>query len=54
MHSGYEECRADSVALHLIHFDEPFEIFFPDRKDDWDNIYYVSWLEILYGSLKGL
>ena len=27
LHSGYEECRADSVALHLIHFDEPFEIF---------------------------
>jgi dipeptidyl-peptidase-3 len=24
LHSGYEECRADSVALHLIHFDEPF------------------------------
>ena len=27
LHSGYEECRADSVALHLIHFPEPFEIF---------------------------
>ena len=27
LHSGYEECRANTVALHLIHFDEPFEIF---------------------------
>ena len=27
LHSGYEECRADTVALHLIHFKEPFEIF---------------------------
>lgn len=27
LHSGYEECRADSVALHLIQFKEPFEIF---------------------------
>ena len=27
LHSGYEECRADSVALHLIQFDKPFEIF---------------------------
>lgn len=27
LHSGYEECRADTVALHLIHFDEPFNIF---------------------------
>lgn len=24
LHSGYEECRADSVALHLIQFPEPF------------------------------
>jgi len=27
MHSGYEECRADTVALHLIHFEEVYEIF---------------------------
>jgi dipeptidyl-peptidase III len=54
LHSGYEECRADSVALHLAHFDEPFEIFFPDRKEDWDNIYYMVWFEMLYQALKGL
>lgn len=27
LHSGYEECRADTVAMHLMHFDEPFQIF---------------------------
>lgn len=54
LHSGYEECRADSVALHLIHFDEPFEIFMKDRKEEWDDIYYVCWLDILTSSLKGL
>ena len=27
LHSGYEECRADTVALHLIQFEEPFHIF---------------------------
>jgi dipeptidyl-peptidase III len=27
LNSGYEECRADTVALYLAHFDEPFEIF---------------------------
>ncbi len=27
LHSGYEECRADSVAIHLMHFDQPYEIF---------------------------
>lgn len=54
LHSGYEECRADTVALHLIHFDEPFEIFYPERKDEWDDIYYTCWLEMLYSGLKGL
>ena len=54
MHSGYEECRADSVALHLIHFDEPFEIFFGDRKSEWDDMYYVCWVDMLFGGIKGL
>ena len=27
LHSGYEECRADTVALYLMHYEEPFEIF---------------------------
>lgn len=31
LHSGYEECRADSVAVHLMHFPRPFEIFFADK-----------------------
>ena len=54
LHSGYEECRADSVALYLMNFDEPFEIFFPDRKDEWDDIYYNGWLDILYQAVKSL
>ncbi len=27
LHSGYEECRADTVAVYLMHYNEPFEIF---------------------------
>lgn len=63
LHSGYEECRADTVALHLVHFDEPFEIFckyyiltyiVPDRKAEWDDMYYVCWMDMLYGAIKGL
>ena len=27
LHSGYEECRADTVALYLMHYEEPFQIF---------------------------
>lgn len=38
----------------MIHFDESIEIFFKDRKEDWDDIYYVCWLEMLYSALKGL
>lgn len=47
LHSGYEECRADSVALYLMHYDEPFQIFFPDRKAEWDDIHYIGWMDIL-------
>lgn len=54
LHSGYEECRADSVALHLIHFEEPFQIFFADRPQDWDDLYYACWIEMLYSGIKGL
>ena len=54
LHSGYEECRADTVALYLMHYDEPFEIFVGDRKDEWDDIHYVGWLDILTSSIKGL
>jgi dipeptidyl-peptidase III len=54
LHSGYEECRADSVALHLIHFKEPFEIFLEGRDEEWDDIYYTCWLDMLYGGIKGL
>jgi len=49
MHSGYEECRADSVALHLIQFQEPFDIFCPDKsQEEREEIYYTSWLSMLY------
>lgn len=54
LHSGYEECRADSVAMHLMHFDRPFEIFFPEQKSEWDDIYYIAWMDMLHGAVKGL
>lgn len=54
LHSGYEECRADSVALHLINFAKPYQIFFDGRTEEWDDIFYICWLDILYGAIKGL
>ena len=54
MHSGYEECRADSIALYLVNFDLPFQIFFPDREEEWDNIYYTVWLNTLTTAIKSL
>ena len=29
-------------------------ILVPDRKADWDNIYYVAWLDMIMGGIKGL
>jgi len=54
LHSGYEECRADSVALFLMHFEEPFKIFFEGREAEWDDIHYVGWMDILTSGIKGL
>ena len=57
LHSGYEECRADTVALYLMQFDKPYEIFVPHLKDNptaRDEIYFVGWLDILMGGIKGL
>ncbi|CAI2387725.1 unnamed protein product [Moneuplotes crassus] len=54
LHSGYEECRADTVALYLGHFEEPYQIFFADREDEWLDIEYVMWLDIIRGALVGL
>lgn len=54
LHSGYEECRADSVALFLSNYEEPFEIFYPEMKDQWDDIHYTIWLEMMYQAIKAL
>ena len=54
LHSGYEECRADSVALYLIFYEEPFKIFLAGREAEWDDIHYCSWLDILHGAVRGL
>ncbi len=42
LHSGYEECRADTVALHLIQFDEPFQIFCKFKKDPFSAKKFVA------------
>ena len=26
----------------------------PDRPSEWDDMYYVCWLDMLYGGVKGL
>jgi dipeptidyl-peptidase III len=54
LHSGYEECRADTVALYLAHFKKPYEIFFTGREDEWEDIEYVMWLDTIRGALLGL
>lgn len=52
--SGYEECRADGVALYLSCFDKAMEILFPGREAEWDDIRYIGWYEIIIGGIKGL
>lgn len=54
MHSAYEECRADTTALYLSHFKEPYEIMFSGRENEWDDIQYVMWYEVARRGLYGL
>ena len=52
---GYEECKADAVALFLSTFDEVVEVLVPHlNKELRDECVYASWLDIIYSSLKGL
>jgi len=54
MHSGYEECRADTVAYYLSCYDEPMKILFPGREKEWEIIRMMAWLGILVAGVKGL
>ena len=55
LYPPYEECRADSIALFLSCFCEPFDIFFPDYSEDMrEELLYVIWLEMAYAGLKAL
>ena len=54
LHSGYEECRADSVALYLAWFKKPLDIFFEGRESEYDDIVYTMFLDIIKGSVTGL
>jgi dipeptidyl-peptidase-3 len=29
-------------------------IIVPDRKEEWDNMYYIAWVDIIMGGIKGL
>lgn len=40
--------------MYLAFYDEPFEIFFEDRKSEWDDIYYCAWMDILYQAVRSL
>ena len=51
---SYEECRADLVALYLMHYRKTFEIFFPGRKKEWDDLHYSAWLYFIFYGLQGL
>ena len=54
LHSGYEECRADAVALYLGWFKKPFDIFFEGRESEYEDILYTMFLEIIRESVTGL
>jgi len=51
--SAYEECRAETVAMHLCMYDEVLDIFgIPDA--DKEDIKYTLWLDMFLSGIKGL
>jgi len=52
--NAYEECRADSVALYLSTYKDILEVLFPGREAEFEDIVYVTWYQLLVGSLVGL
>ena len=54
MHSAYEECRADTVAMYLSHFEEPYKILFERKDSEWDEIQYAMWYSVVNRGFFGL
>lgn len=52
--NNYEECRADSVALYFSTFVEGTKILLPDLVPNFEELMYVSWLEVVYSGVKAL
>ncbi|KRX08351.1 hypothetical protein PPERSA_03345 [Pseudocohnilembus persalinus] len=53
--SGYEECRADGVALFLSTFQESLDILIPEYSpEEQKEIVYMAWYEIVLSAIKGL
>lgn len=53
--SGYEECRADSVALYLSCFDDVLEVLIPGMSaEEKEKILYTAWYEIVLSGFKSL
>jgi len=51
--SGYEECRAEAVAMYLCLHDEILDIF-NVSVEDREDIQYLLWLDMFLAGLKGL
>lgn len=54
LHSAYEECRADTVAMYLSHFKEPYNILFEGREEEWEDIEYAMWYSVVNRGFFGL
>mmetsp|Transcript_6652 Transcript_6652/g.10693 ORF Transcript_6652/g.10693 Transcript_6652/m.10693 type:complete len:190 (-) Transcript_6652:69-638(-) len=40
--------------MYLMNYNEPFDIFFPGREAEWDDMFYAGWVDMFMSSLKGL
>lgn len=52
--SGWEECRAESVALYLAVNQTVLETLVPGKADAYEDIIKAVWIHMVYGGIKGL
>lgn len=52
--SGWEECRAECVALYLPCYDEILETLVPGKKEAYKGILDTTWFSMVLGGIKGM
>lgn len=52
--NGWEECRAECIALYDACLPEVAEILLPGKEANWQGVMECTWTNMVYGGIKGM